>query len=147
MASMRELANHIIAVANRRGFAVTHLQLQKVMFFTLGFHMRNHGIDDLAEETYDIPFEKWKYGPVVESLYYTYNRFRDQDITNEIEGVYSPEYIEWDDNIAKLLQIDVFDLVKISHDLPSWADYEDDILSRNYVDSYTLPEIANDFAI
>lgn len=146
MASMRELANHVLAVANRSGLPVTNLQLQKVMFFALGFHIRNRGIDNLAEETYDIPFEKWKYGPVVESLYYNFKEFRDWDITDVIEGTYIPEYSEWDMNIRKLLQLDVFELVKVSHDLRSWADYEDDILQRNYVESYTLQEIAMDFA-
>lgn len=146
MAGMRELANHILAVANRSGLPVTPLQVQKVMFFALGFHTRHKGVDKLAVETYDIPFEKWKYGPVVESLYYTYNKFRDDDITEEIEGVYNAEYSEWDANIVKLLQFNIFNLVKVSHDLPSWANFEEDILSRSYVDSYTLQEIARDFS-
>ncbi|WP_342512781.1 type II toxin-antitoxin system antitoxin SocA domain-containing protein [Sporosarcina sp. FSL K6-1522] len=145
MAGMRELANHIIAVANDASLSVTNLQIQKVMFFSLGFHMRHNGIDELATETYDIPFEKWKYGPVVESLYYTYNHFKDKDIAEELYGFYNPEYAMWDENIERLLQIDPFELVRVSHDFPSWSDYEEDILQRNYVESYALGEIAEDF--
>lgn len=147
MASMRELANHILAVANKNGLPVTHLQLQKVMFFALGFHMKHKGVDELALETYDIPFEKWKYGPVVESLYYTFKEFSDNDITKEVKGNYILEYGNWDVNIKKLLQINIFELVKVSHDLPSWANFEDDIINRNYVESYTLQEIAMDFTV
>jgi len=145
MASMRELANHIIAVANRNNLSVTNLQIQKVMFFSLGIHIRHHGIDDLARETYDIPFDKWKYGPVVESVYYSFNHFKDNDITEELEGSYIPDYARWDNAIGALLNTDVFELVRVSHDFSSWADYEVDILSRNYVESYTLEEIAEDF--
>lgn len=147
MASMRELANHIIAVARNQNRPITNLQIQKVMFFALGFHIRHNNIDDLAIETYDIPFEKWKYGPVVESIYYTFNKYRDNPVPEEVSGTYNLEYSGWDNNITDLLDIDVFTLVTVSHDLPSWANFENDILNRNYVDSYTLPEIARDFSV
>lgn len=144
MASMRELANHIIALANREDVNVTNLQIQKVMFFALGMHIRrNRGIDSLAEETYDIPFEKWQYGPVVESVYYRLNRFKARPI--ESEGTYSQEYGHWDETILNLLEINVFDLVKVSHDMSAWNDYKDDIINRRYVDPYTIEEIAGDF--
>lgn len=144
MASMQELSNHIIAVAKRNGLTVTNLQVQKVMFFSLGMHIRlNEGIDNLAEATYNIPFEKWQYGPVVESIYYRLNHFKNKPIA--LEGAYSHEYSDWDNIIIQLLQINVFDLVRLSHQFPSWADYEDDINNRRYVECYTLDEIAEDF--
>ncbi|WP_338749812.1 Panacea domain-containing protein [Bacillus sp. FJAT-52991] len=142
---MRELANHIIAVGKTHSLPVTNLQLQKVMFFALGMHLRRSDIDDLAIETYDIPFDKWQYGPVVESIYYRFNHLKDKDITKDFQGIYQDEYSGWDQMIAQLLQIDVFELVRVSHDMPSWADNEQDILSRNFVESYTLDEIHKDF--
>lgn len=146
MAGMRDLANHIIAVANDNGLSVTNLQIQKIMFFALGFHIRNIGhIDDLAEDTYDVPFEKWRYGPVVESVYYRFNHLKDGDITEELNGNYDEDYSEWDDTILNLLNIDVFKLVKVSHELPSWSRYEQKILNKEYVRSYTIEEIERDF--
>lgn len=141
---MRELADHILAVANEQELQVTNLQIQKVMFFAIGMHIRRTGrIDQLVKETYDIPFDKWRYGPVVESIYYRLNIFKDREIT--LPGTYYAKYSDWDVTITRLLQINVFDLVKLSHKLPSWANYENDILQRNYVNSYTLEEIAEDF--
>lgn len=146
MAGMRHLANHIIAVANENYLSVTNLQIQKIMFFALGFHIRKVGhIDDLAYETYDIPFEKWRYGPVVESVYYRFNHLRDGDITEELDGVYYEDYSEWDDTIIELLNIDVFQLVSVSHELNSWAKHEQEILNRDFVRPYSLEEIEQDF--
>jgi len=145
MASMTELAEHIIALGDQNGIGVSNLRLQKVMFFALGMHLRKNGIDELAENTYDIPFEKWKYGPVVESLYYQYNHLKADDITKVSNGAYSHEYSHLDKIIIDLLGQDVYRLVRVSHDMPSWAQHEDDILQRNFVESYTLDEIAEDF--
>ncbi|MGG1689405.1 Panacea domain-containing protein [Heyndrickxia ginsengihumi] len=144
MAGMEELANHIIAVAHNSNLPVTNLQVQKVMFFSLGMHIRmNNRIDELARETYDIPFEKWQYGPVVESVYYNLNHYKNKEITEN--GSYSRDYEEWDEIIERLLSVNVFDLVDISHRFPSWANFKDDILNRNFVEPYTLNEIAEDF--
>lgn len=145
MAGMRNLANHIIAIASDGDLPVTNLQLQKVMFFAIGMHIRRSGIDDLVENTYDIPFDKWKYGPVVESIYYSFNHLKDGDISKTLNGTRDSSYKQWDQAIEELLKIDVFKLVRVSHDLPSWANYEEDIISRNFVESYTLDEIAEDF--
>lgn len=146
MAGMRHLADHIIAVANNHNLPVTNLQVQKIMFFALGLHIRQQGrIDKLAADTYDVPFEKWQYGPVVESIYYRLNHMKDKDVTTQLKGTYHREYSEWDSMIRGLININVFDLVKLSHDLPSWAEYEEDILARNYVEPYSIEEIAEEF--
>lgn len=146
MLGMNALANHIIAIAKSHNLPVTNLQVQKIMFFALGLHIRKVGyIDELAYETYDIPFEKWQYGPVVESIYYRLNYMKDRDITSQTSGKYQEEYNDWDNLIYKLLNINVFELVKLSHKLPSWDNFKDDILSRNYVDPYTIHEIERDF--
>lgn len=144
MLGMRALANHIINIARKNGINITNLQLQKVMFFTLGLHIRNiHGVDQLVSGTYDEPFEKWKYGPVVESVYYEYNKYQNRPITEP--GIYDEDYAEWDTTIINLLNIDVFSLVNLSHRLSAWANHETDIINRNYVPSYTLEEIMEDF--
>ncbi|KGX88351.1 hypothetical protein N781_11420 [Pontibacillus halophilus JSM 076056 = DSM 19796] len=142
--TMQNLANHIMAVANENGRSVTNLQLQKVMFFTLGLHIRNNGLDELAHEIYDVPFEKWKYGPVVESIYFNYNRFGSEPIKNaNAEQIENYEVLN--DYILNLLNVDVFKLVNISHQFDSWADYENEILNMEYVPPYEIEEIYEDF--
>lgn len=141
---MQELADHVIAVAHQNDLPITNLQVQKVMFFSLGMHIRRTGdVDDLAEHTYDEPFEKWQYGPVVETIYYLLSSFKNHPIT--YKGNYDDEYADWNGMITRLLRMNVFDLVSLSHKLPSWANFRDRILNREFVASYTLPEIAEDF--
>ncbi|MEO4053350.1 type II toxin-antitoxin system antitoxin SocA domain-containing protein [Solibacillus sp. CAU 1738] len=143
MVGMRSLADHVIAIGANKNLPVTNLQVQKVMFFTLGFHLQDNGIDALAEKIYDMPFEKWRYGPVVETVYYELCQFKDKPITEQ--GRYTAELSSLDSNIEQLLKINVFDLVELSHQLSSWADYKAEILNRRYVESYTLKEIWEDF--
>ncbi|MCR1834960.1 DUF4065 domain-containing protein [Oceanobacillus caeni] len=143
--ALNHLADHILAVAKRNGYKVTNLQLQKVMFFSLGLHIRRQNqIDDLAEEIYSgAPFSKWKYGPVVEEIYYNYNHYGAESIGSE--GNYNPDYESLNDIITNLLKVDVFQLVDLSHKLDSWKNYGDDIVGMKYVAPYTLKEIAKDF--
>lgn len=143
MVGMRALADHIIAIGANKNLSVTNLQVQKVMFFALGFHLQDNGIDSLAKEIYDMPFEKWRYGPVVETIYYELCQYKDKAITEE--GIYTNKLSSFDSNIEKLLQINVFDLVELSHQLSSWASYKTEILDRRHVESYTLKEIWEDF--
>jgi len=142
--TMRRFANHVIAVANSNSTKVTNLQLQKVMFFTMGFHMREtRRIDELVENTYTIPFEKWQYGPVVESIYHSYSIYRDKPIIES--GELFNEYTRWNSLILRLLKMDVFKLVKTSHQMNAWARFETEILAKRYVEPYTLDEIFEDF--
>lgn len=145
MASMRELANHIIAVANRNERTITNLQLQKIMFFVFGRIVKTYGTSsDIVNETYDIPFEKWSYGPVVEDIYFEYNRFGGRPIRNaEVEE--SEDYLEFNDRILNLLKVNPFKMVEITHKLDSWADYEEDIQMKRFVPPYNLEEFEREF--
>ncbi len=144
MTNMEALAYHTIAVANSNKISITNLQVQKVMFFTLGMHIRQvNEIDDFAKEIYDLPFEKWKYGPVVETVYYELSKFKNQPIT--LSGKSNSKFESLTELIKALLTIDVFQLVNLSHELPSWKNFEHKIMNRDYVEPYTLEEIAGDF--
>lgn len=144
--TMRDLANHILAVGNSNGTPITNLTLQKVMFFTLGFYIRRNGINDLVIQTYDSSFSKWELGPVHKPTYYRFKHYGSNPIS--IENVeQDPRYIDLNNDILKLLRINVFKLVEVSHRLPSWDNFEDDILARNLVPDYTLEEIREDFSL
>ncbi|MBU3231056.1 DUF4065 domain-containing protein [Shouchella clausii] len=143
---MQRLAEHVIAVANNNQQDVTNLQLQKAMFITLGLHLREqNGIDDLARQLdSEASFARWKYGPVVESEYYKYNRFGSRPIENPFASqVTELDYLN--NNIIRLLEMDPFALVQFTHELRSWEKYEREILEGKYVPHYTLEEIFEDF--
>lgn len=143
--SMRALSNHVIALANDKDLKLTNLHLQKTLFFTLGFHMRfKNEIDTLAKLTYNVPFQRWKYGPVVEHIYFDYNILGKHPI--EESGEYDNRYSHLNETIEKLLRTDVFKLVQVSHQMKAWKKYESDILANNYVPPYEIEEIFEDFA-
>ena len=52
--SMRKLADHIIAVAQKNSLPITNLQLQKVMYFVIKIAKQENLIDlDQLNEIYD----------------------------------------------------------------------------------------------
>lgn len=145
--SMANLKKHIFAIADASGLGVTNLQLHKTMFLSFCKLLQHEGPNsELVLKTYDVPFKKWMYGPVVDSEYYEYSHFGRNPIQTD-EGELSEEFSQipgFDDFVEKLLQADPFYLVDITHRMESWLNYETDIMDRNYVEPYTIEEINRD---
>lgn len=142
--SLEKLSNHILSVVNKNGGTITNLELQKVLFFTVGMSLRNNPSEiDFFNEVYNDDFEKWRYGPVIPNLYFKYNIHGAMPIKDK--GVYFNEYKRFDNLILKLSQINVYRLVALSHDMKAWAENESKILEGSYVRPYTLEEIVRDF--
>lgn len=142
---MREFANHVLAVGTQHNLPVTNLQLQKVMFFALGFYIAENGIDETAMEIYDENFGRWKYGPVVETIYHEYSNFGSENITEDEHGNIDERYNVLNRYIEPLLRQNPFVLVEISHSFESWSKYKNDIIARKNVPDYSLNEIETDF--
>lgn len=140
-----QLAEHILAVVHRAGQQLTNLELQKILFFTIGMSIRNNPDEeiDFFGQIYDCDFEKWRYGPVVPSLYFRYNIYGNRPI--ESNGNYNEVYERFDNLILNLSNVDVYRLVALSHEMDAWQSYEPDILDGNYVAPYTFQEIVRDF--
>ncbi|MDR1039734.1 MAG: DUF4065 domain-containing protein [Deltaproteobacteria bacterium] len=61
---------------------LTHLKLQKLLYFAQGWYLAYHNAP-----LFEDPIEAWKYGPVVRSVYYALNdRRKNEVITEPIEG-------------------------------------------------------------
>ena len=145
--SMGDLKNHIFAVADASGLDVTNLQLHKAMFLSFCRILQHEGPNsELVVETYDVPFKKWMYGPVVENEYHEYSHFGRKPIQTD-EGELSTEFSNipgFDDFVESLLTADPFHLVEIIHRMDSWANFEPDIMNRNHVEPYSIEEINRD---
>ena len=142
--SIERLADHVLAVADQEGERITNLQLHKILFFSIGMAIRNK-VDqvDILKENFDKVFERWRYGPVVPSLYHRYNHYGYRKI--EDEGHYQEDYDFLNEIITSLLSVDVYRMVSLSHQMEAWDEYEDDILERLPVPKYTIEEIERDF--
>lgn len=66
----RALANFILDVADRRGFSVTNMALQKIMFFAHGWSLAERGKPLLTAT-----FEAWPRGPVLPIIYRQFSKF------------------------------------------------------------------------
>jgi uncharacterized phage-associated protein len=60
---------------------LTHLKIQKMLYFVQGWHLAYYDIPLFVD-----PIEAWKYGPVVTSVYYAISSRRDEVISDPIMG-------------------------------------------------------------
>lgn len=58
------LVNTFLKRAKQQGKTLTHLQVQKLVYFLNGYYLAEHNTP-LVEE----PFQAWQYGPVLRTLY------------------------------------------------------------------------------
>jgi uncharacterized phage-associated protein len=68
--SAKAVANEFLDLAKRDNKQLTHLQLQKLVYFAHGWHLAVTGSPLLDER-----IEAWKYGPVIPSLYREFRTF------------------------------------------------------------------------
>ncbi|MDB5411029.1 MAG: uncharacterized protein JWL84_5941 [Rhodospirillales bacterium] len=72
----RALANCILDTTAARGFGVTNMALNKIIYFSHGWHMALHD-----RPLVSVSFEAWDYGPVVPLLYHQFKGHGDQAIS------------------------------------------------------------------
>src|SRR5690348_2726800 len=72
----RAVANYFLDLASVDGESISPLKLQKLLYFGHGWHLAITGEPLLSER-----IRAWKYGPVVESIYYQFRRFGNRPIT------------------------------------------------------------------
>ncbi|MDA5520427.1 DUF4065 domain-containing protein [Streptococcus thermophilus] len=136
--TMRELADHIISVANEKGKSITNLQLQKILYFALRNSVSRIG-KDVAKRTYNEPFLVWRYGPVVKSEYERFYTYGASPIVEDFQQ--SETYKPLNDLIDGLLDIDVFEMVHASHTHRFWKDNEDRICGGRSDIEYPFEEV------
>ena len=139
--SMKELANHIIAVAHDNELPITNLQLQKILYFTLR-NSRRYLDEDTLKETYNEPFLVWRYGPVVESQYNRFYSYGSSPIIDSFNQI--PKYENLNQMILHFLKIDVFRMVDASHTHKFWKENSSRIKFGRSDIEYPLEEVLRD---
>lgn len=160
------IANYIIEYSNDKGYSINNLILQKILYFANVIK-----IVDTKNPLFEEQMEKWKYGPVVPSVYHEYKRFgafqiTKQDIVKEyfhFENIennslgnikickYQPQDIpELDTNLLKKVidrfsDVNIFDIVEKTHKQEPWKKYEKLINDGVQGIKYTNEEILNYF--
>ena len=71
------VANAILDEADSQGIDVTPMQLQKLLYFTNGWHMEIHNGQPILSDS----FEAWQFGPVMPQVYHKFKEYGSKKIT------------------------------------------------------------------
>lgn len=134
--TMKDFANHILAVAYENVSSVTNLQLQKIMYFAMRDQKNNL---ELLSEMYDEPFYVWYYGPVIPSIHRKYSGYGSRAIIEE--GKRNDKYSIFDNAIIKLLDREVFSLIDESREHSYWLLNEDKTIHGKSNIQYKLEDV------
>lgn len=145
------VSNLIIDTAKRNGQELTNLKLQKILFFLQGFYLSEYG-DRLINGT----FSRWQYGPVEKDAYDYFKSSGSSWLTDEAfdfstdtfkiipirpisaDDIGNDRFKTLEKILAKMLDISAWRLVELTHNDPSWSDYEDEIKQ------YSAPDYTDD---
>lgn len=138
------LAEHIIAIAHKEKHPITTFHLQRILFLTFGFIVKEKGHDSIFVQTlYNRPFERSYYGPINWYIHYLYVSI---DPYIKQKGVVYEEFCTWNEIIRKLLKANPTYLAAVTRDMSSWRKYK---VVKNKQERtfppYTLKEIYKDF--
>lgn len=158
-----DVANYIVWRANELGKPVTHLKLQKLLYYVVAKFAKDNNALLINED-----IVKWRYGPVVKSVYHQFKLFGDQEIDAPVsylsdESNYSGEGkfiikfadvksintgLHADNNlkdaVAHVLHTlgdsTAFELVHRTHVEPAWRDFMD-MIFQNLEPHYSIDEL------
>lgn len=77
-----QLAQYVVWRADKIGNRITHLQLQKILYYIQGYHLSVFGVP-----LFDDIISAWPYGPVVDVVYKKYFIFGAIKLTQEYEPI------------------------------------------------------------
>lgn len=157
-----DIANYIIkkSVANQK--PLSNLKLQKILYYLQARFLVETGQPLFADS-----IEKWKYGPVIESVYHEFkiygsgvidkvasNLIVERDSENNITDIrietFNENTIDHDDKkiiletINALTNYGAFQLVNRTHEQTIWKDYED-LIMMGLGGTYNNEELINYF--
>lgn len=134
-----DIAHYVVQHALSKGLKITHLQLQKILYFLEARYLVKENRSLFKED-----IEKWKLGPVVPEVYHEYKIFGSAPIEyvpkeafiNFESGLLEVTFREFNDNVLDendkkeigkiveniLSQYDGYELVKITHEHRLWEE-------------------------
>jgi len=154
------VANYVIEYAHKTGQVITNLHLQKILYFLQAATLVKFDTPIIEGD-----FSKWNYGPVMREVYSAYKDYGSSpiedfapniDIDNGEWTINEPQKIDTniladktvksfiDNTISKLLEINAWKLVDITHEQDLWKSEETEIVLHSAND-YSNSEIKRYF--
>lgn len=111
----RTVANWFIQRGIAEGNPLTHIEVQKLLYFSHGWMLGIHG-----ESLVSGDWEAWHYGPVLPEIYFRLNRYQGAPISELLLDASADEFSERERTILQGVYdyrlLGTFTLVDISHD-------------------------------
>ena len=92
------IANTILDWFFKNGMTITHMKIQKLFYFSVGYYWAKHD-DKLIEHD----FEAWPYGPVLPELLHMLKNYKDYPITRLILHEDGMPYLYKDGEISDVI--------------------------------------------
>ncbi|WP_270448721.1 Panacea domain-containing protein [Lactobacillus delbrueckii] len=147
------VSNFVIDTAKENNVELTNLKLQKILFFLQGFYLHKY-----KKRLINGEFAKWQYGPIEREVYDCFKSNGSSPIHDEafdfsldtltiipIPPISAAEvgrdiFPKLKSELLKLLEIPTWRLIELTHNDPSWSNYQDEIKNYSAAD-YTNQEI------
>ncbi|MDR3348551.1 MAG: DUF4065 domain-containing protein [Acidaminococcales bacterium] len=129
--TVRDVCDFFIALAQDAGEQLTHMKLQKLLYYAQAWHCGMFG-----RPLFDAKFEAWKFGPVCPEIYCQYKTLGNANIPfigehDEKEGClsgvaesFSPETLNFLNDIARdYMKYTAFQLSAMTHKEKPWKEH------------------------
>lgn len=122
MPTAKDVANYFLSKTREEiGDNITHLKLQKLVYYAQGFHLAVYGTPLFDEE-----IQAWDHGPVVPTLYREYKEYGSAPIpgTNEADSMlpFTDEQLSLLDDVYEVYgQFSAWKLRALTHNEPTWT--------------------------
>lgn len=122
MLSCFDIANYFLAKAKLNDDTISNLKLQKLVYYSQGFHLAIFEKPLFSEKIY-----AWAHGPVIKELYAKYSSFG-SDCIESSEEIDLKKYKEFNAELLDLLdqifdiygQFSAWKLRNMTHEEPPW---------------------------
>lgn len=153
-----DVANYIVWQAAERKNPVTHLKLQKLLYYVVAKYAKDNNTNLIDEN-----IVKWQYGPVTKSVYHYFKLYGDRPVSKPIAYLTSSEIgnltfanvdemntqLAKDDKLVDVVNnvldaignMTSYGLVERTHQELSWKNFEPQILQANQDLPYLMSEL------
>jgi uncharacterized phage-associated protein len=113
----KEMAKWFINRVDRdAGEAITHLKLQKLLYFAQAYYLANFDRELFAED-----MQAWTHGPVVPSVWHEYKKYSWESIPPQAQARVSKEIVPYLEAVyANFGKFDAKELERITHEHEPW---------------------------
>lgn len=138
-------AKALLQRANDSGLTMSHLKLQKLAYYSQGYHLAVH-----STPLFNAPVKAWQHGPVVSEIYHDYSRFGDgiiaiptqQDFTDHLTAQAS-EIVDF--VIKKFGRIGAWALRNKTHQEQPWLSHYNESTQQADKQEITQRELTDFF--